>query len=506
MSQPGGLLLFSSGRGDNCGMKENEGQVLFTVDRTQDSWRRSRQEELHREMIEGYRTHRLLSALGKLLGYIVREWQTTHPTVDVAQLCQLLVENSLDWAPSAEREELAVWLDFLDAQLIALMEEQHAREITPDDLQALLQRSLLMLQLESEPEGVLTAELANDLLYARVQSIRSRFPARRQRQNFYRLGFPLSDCETVESNKDDLLAKFLAARDYCRWPTATRCDFLASVLAFLLRLRELRPQESSLAGKLKENWQQVWRHVLALWLQGHTCNEMIDHLSVAQATDSPAELSVFIDDLFGYRAPWGLNALSAYLQQIATETGQELPSITDYFPALLKYGVHSPAASSLLALGLESRKLALKLASHCPDDEMRPGLLLAWFIGLTQRELASFGLPQDEIKAVLDVQREARGISQVAPREGRAWTIAIAVPDHVLVAVEEGDTLVLRPRPEIGSRSFALHTLWGDPLDIFELPHEVPELFSSPDQIDVTVVEIQRQPEGSSVTLRIEEV
>lgn len=488
------------------GMKENEGQILFAVDGTQDRWRRGRQEELRGEIIEGYRTYRLLSALAMLLGYIVREWQTTHPTVDVAELSMLLAENSLEWAPSAEREDLAEWLDFLDAQLIALMEEQDSAELTADTLQALLQNSLLMLQLRSQQEGALTPELAKDLLFARLQSIRTRFPVRARRQRFYRLGLPLADCQTVDTNKDGLLAKFLAAQDYCRWTAENRCDFLASVLEFMLELRELRPDESSLSGNLKRNWRQVWRSVLALWLQGQTANEMVEDPHVAEVTNSPAELGVLIDDWFGYRAPWGLNALAAFLEEIAKEAGQDLPPVTSYFPALLKYGVHSPVASSLLALGVDSRRLALLLATRCPDEEMQPRDLLAWFTGLTEQQLSAFGFAQDEMTNVLRAQREAADIGGMAQRADRAWTIEIRVPDHVLVQAREGDTVILRPQPDVDKRLFALHTLWGQLLVVFELPQEAPEILSLCNRINVTVVQVQRNPEGNSLTLSIQEV
>lgn len=487
------------------GMKENEGQVLFAVDLTWDKERRTREERLRREMIEGYRTYRVASALRQVLYYVVRQWQRIHPTVNVTELCQLLAENSLDWvSPEEQRESMAAWLDFLDAQLIALTEEQDAEEITADDLQILLQRSLLMLQLELEPEGVLTAELANELLYARLQSIRRRFPVRSRRQRFYRLGFPLSDCQRIEDNKGGLLTKFLAAQDYYRWDPEARCDFLASILEFLLDLRELSPDESSLPGNMKQNWRQLWRPVLALWLQGHTPNEMVEEAEVAKFTNSPAEISIFIDDVFCYRAPWGLNALSVYLQEIATETGQEIPTVTDYFSALMKYGVHSPVASSLLAFGLESRKLALQMAVQCPDEAMRPYRLLLWFIDLTERELATFGLIQDEITAILEAQQEARRITQVASRQQQAWTISVTVPDSTLRELQEGDALVLQVQPDVGNQAFALYTLWGDPIGIFESPYEMPYVWSFPDRIEVTVMQIE--PQRNLLTLNIEEV
>jgi superfamily II DNA/RNA helicase len=501
------------------GMKENEGQVLFAVHladkdptrrqkkKRQEAIRQQRREKsLRRKIIEGYRTYRLLSALRQVLHLVVEQWQKRHPNVDVAELCQLLAENNLDWALPQQRDYLATCLSVLDTQLIALTEEQTAEKITPDDLQAMLRRSLLMLQLEAEPEGILTAELANNLLYARLQSIRRRFPVRQQRHRFYQLGFPLSDCEIVENNKDGLLRAYLAAQDYYQWDSEVRCDYLANILELLLRLEELRPDGSSWPKSLKGNWKRLWRPLLRLWLKGYRPDEMVRENEIARSTNSPAEVSLLIDDLFGYRAPWGLNALSVYLQEIAAGAGQDIPEVTSYFSALLKYGVHSPVAGALLAFGLESRKIALKLVERCPNEAMKPLDLLDWFTGLTQQELASFGLTQSEITTIIAAQEEARHSTQTGPRRRRSRTLPITVANQSLGNVQEGDTLVLQVRPDIGNRAFALHTLWGNSLGVFQSSSQIPRIWSSSDWIDVTVTRVRRRSQRSSLSLRVQEV
>ena len=488
------------------GMKENEGQVLFAVDLTKELWQRTKEAQLRQKMIRGFRAYQLLSALRQSLSYIVQQWQNTHPAVDVAELCQLLAENSLDWVASEDRRSVLERLELIDTQMVALTEEQDTEDITPEFLQTLLQGSLLILQLESEPEGVLTAELANDLLYARLRSIRSRFPIRSQGQRFYRLGFRLPDCEQVEENGDDLFRIFLTAENYYQWDTDTRCDFLASILEFMLRLQEMEPNISSLPKSLKENWSYIWYPLLKLWLRGYTPNEMVEEENVSEITSSPAEVSVLIDDLFGYRAPWGLNALSAYLQERASENGQEVPASTAYFSALLKYGVHSPAAGSFLAFGLESRKLALKLAERCPDEAMEPTDLLVWFVGLTREELTSLGFSQDEAAATLEAQEEARNIAQMALRQQQTWMISVIVSDQTIGELQEGDCLVLQTGPDIGDKAFTIYTLWGNAVGTFEVPYEIPEIWSFPNRIDVTVLRIERQIDSSLLTLRIHEL
>jgi superfamily II DNA/RNA helicase len=484
-------------------MKENEGQVLFAVDLTKKLWQRSREEQLRQEMIRGFRTYRLLSALRQSLSYIVQQWQNTHPAVDVAELCQFLAENSLDWVASEHSKRVLELLELVDAQLIALTEEQDAEDITPEFLQTLLQHSLLILQLESEPEGVLTADLANDLLYARLKFIHSRFPTRNQRQRFYQLGFRLPDCEKVEENGEDLFRMFMTAEDYHQWDADVRCDFLASILGFMLQLQEMKPSIPSLPSSLKENWKYIWSSLLKLWLQGCTPNEMVEEEDISVYTTSAAEVSILIDDLFGYRAPWGLNALSAYLHEMVLEDGQELPTIATYFSAFMKYGVHSPVASSLLAFGLESRKLALKLAEQCPNEAIEPADLLVWFVRLTREELITLGLSHDEVATILETQVAARNIAQMALSDRRTWTIPISISDHIIGKLQEGDTLVLQTRPDIGSKAFTLYTLWGDAMGTFEVQYDIPEIWSSHDLIGTTILRIEREIEGNLMTLRI---
>jgi hypothetical protein len=506
------------------GMKENEGQVLFAVDQTWYQMRRRNQERLRRNLIEGYREYQLISALRQWLNYITREWNNTHPGVNVAELCQLLAENTLDWVSPNERGNMVAHLDFLDAQLVALTEDQDEREISPEDLQELLQRSLLILQLNSEPGGILTAKLAIDLLSARLQSIHWRYPSRTTRRRFYRLGFSLTVCENIENDRDYLLRIFLTSQDYYQWDPKTRAEFLASILDYLFRLQELRPDGAFLPRNLMrewqdqteqqqlgdwqqlENWRRLWEAVLNLWLRGHTPNEMVENPIVAEFTDSPAVVSLLIDDLFGYRAPWGMSALSVYLEDIASQLGQNFPTITSFFPAILKYGAHSPIACSLLAFGIDRRKIALRLAEQCPDESMNPLDTLIWFIGLTQQELADLGFTHDEILAIIEVQIEAQRIRRMTPRSRQSWTFSVTVEYQMLGELQEGDALILIAQQEIGDKAFNLYTLWGNTLGTFEVPYVIPQEWLNTDQIEAIVIDIQCQEDDCLITTQVQEV
>ena len=252
------------------------------------------------------------------------------------------------------------------------------------------------------------------------------------------------------------------------------------------------------------NWPQLWKLVLKLWLKGQTPNEMVDEPEIAGLVSSPAQVSRLIDNMFGYLAPWGLNALSVYLQEIAAENGQDLPAVTSYFSALVKYGVHSPAASSLLAFGLASRKLAIRLADRCPSETMEPRDLLAWFIGLTGEQLVHLKFARDEVAGIIEVQQKARSVTETGSRQLTNWVISVDASDGLIGNLQEGDALVLQAHPQSGS--FALYSLWGDMLGTFEISTRLPTAWSSPDQIEVTAARIREHADVVSVDLLIAEV
>lgn len=502
------------------GMHENEGQVLFAVDldlpnvrlktpkglsdfeiRRRTNYRRKmriqEEEQIRKDIIEGYRTYRLLSSLRQLLFLIVQNWKEARGDVNVAELCTRLAENDLGWLSSKWKKDVGRWLDVLDAELLALVEELGHDVVSPDVIQRVMEGSLLFLQAAKVEDAETVMVWLREMLFARWRYVHSVVRTNDRRRRFYKLGFPLRDCQAIEDNAAQLLALLLRASDFERWSAAKRCAYLVQLTGFLLgNVAELEPKDNPT--------HDCWEQVLTLWLFGCSPNEIAADDDVSRCTRSPAEVSTYIEDAFVYKLPWGLNALIAYLTDVAEDATVELPPVVSYFPALVKYGVHDPVASCLLAFGLESRKLALKLAAAYPEDATEAGSVLMWFLGLSKDALASLGFSEQETRSVSATQESAWSFKQSTPAQPQVERLKVLTDRSDAVArLAPGDMLTLRLCPEVSPRVYSLSTLWGARIGLFEHHGPIPPQWANSDRVSVHVINVE-QPDDGQVRLQVE--
>lgn len=502
------------------GMRENEGQVLFAVDldlpnvrlndttgltaiQIQQRTRFKRQKRIEKEtllrknIIEGYRTYRLLSSLRQLLFLIVQNWKESHGEVDMAELCTRLAENDLGWLSSKCNKDVGRWLDVLDAELLALVEELGHDVVSPDVIQRVMEGSLLFLQAAKTEDAETALVWLREMLFARWRYVHSVVRTNDRRRRFYKLGFPLHDCQAIEENAAHLLALLLRASDFERWSAAERCTYLVQLAGFLLgNVAELEPKDNPTHN--------CWEQVLTLWLFGCSPNEIAADDDVSRCTRSPAEVSTYIEDAFVYKSPWGLNALIAYLTDVAEDATVELPPVVSYFPALVKYGVHDPVASCLLACGLESRKLALKLAAGYPEDTTEAGSVLMWFLELSEDELASVGLSEQETRIVSVAQESAWSLKQSTPAQPQVERLEVLTDRSDAVArLAPGDILTLRLCPEVSPRAYSLSTLWGARIGLYEHHEPTSSQWANLDRVSVRVINVQ-QADNGQVRLQVQ--
>lgn len=499
------------------GMHENEGQVLFAVDidlpnvrlnntkglkpiqieqRTKYKRKKriEKEEQIRKRIIEGYRTYRLLSSLHQLLFLIVRNWKEVHGNVDVAELCTRLAENDLSWLSPKRGKDIGRRLDVLDAELLALIEEVGHSVVSPDVIQRVMENSLLFLQ-AAKVEDIQEAEEAvaqlRDMLFARWQYVSSKIQADdARRRRFYKLGFPLHDCQVIEDNTTQLMALLLQASDFDCWSAVERCAYLVQLAGFLLdNVAELEPADNPAHG--------CWKRALTLWLFGSSPNEIATDDDVSKCTHSPAEISIYIEDAFVYKLPWGLNALIAYFTDVAKETDVELPPIVSYFSALVKYGVHDPVASSLLAFGLESRKLALKLAAVYSEDTTKAGGALIWLLNLSEDELGSLGFSEMETRSVSVAQESAWSFKQSTPVQPQVERLKVLTDrSDVIGHLAPGDMLTLRMHPDVSLRTYSLSTLDGARIGLYEHHKSILPQWANSDRVSVRVTDVERVDDG----------
>lgn len=506
------------------GMRENQGQVLFTVDlhmpnvklnkasrkgktptqiaRRTEYKRQSRiakLEGLRRKIVQGYRDYYLRSALHELLEQVFRNWRKAFPHADLATLCTHLAENNLSWVGDDDNTRLRQWLKTLDAELIALVEESKSDEpISPDLFQRLLVGSLLYLQAGKVQDAQEEIRAITEMLFARWRYIKTvtRTPERQQR--FYRLGFPLNDCDSVERHVTEMLRLLMEAEGFEDWDADRRCEYLIGLTGFLLQhVSILAPKSSPCINCAAP--------ILRLWLLGYSPNEIVRDHEVAEYTDSPSVVSKFIEDVFDYKLPWGLNALNAYMGAVIENSELTLPGITSYFSALVKYGVHSPVASCLLALGLGSRKLALKLAQVYTSSSFDMADVILWLLLLSNDQLAPLRLSKQETEILTRAKHRAKYWSgSTTSAVNREHLVLPCKQSPELHGLSPGDVLLLVPRPDMSSSAFLIRTLWGSEIGVFDYGRRIPVEWTNSERLIVKARNLTADADPSRVQLEIE--
>ena len=223
-------------------MKENEGQVLFCFDRTTDIGQRRRLEADISEVLSKLDQVTVVSAMFRCLRTIVNAWNKIHPTLDLTSLCMYLAEDRFDWAAEEDRGNLQSLLDIMDGHLLAVSEEMALDPTDPNTIQAIVQGSLLDIQLKAQEVAVVPYEAATGIFTVRVSHLHRAYSDPAMRRRLYRLGMSLSSCVMIESSRDDLLALYMSAEDWSQWTAERRRDLLERLAEFVLKVPDTAPE------------------------------------------------------------------------------------------------------------------------------------------------------------------------------------------------------------------------------------------------------------------------
>jgi hypothetical protein len=476
--------------------KENEGQILFCIDDTAPPGQRRNLRNSVTQTISALEQQAVVSAMRLLLETFVRLWRTTHPQVDVAQLCLYLAENKPHWVQDQDRERARAWLDRLDGHLLALCQEFEVDSATPDRLDEILSGSLIFIQLRNNPSPILSRDDVMGIFKSRIQYICRRHPNPSVRFRLYKLGLPLRDCETIEERREDLLVLFLAAIDWHEWTNAQRTAYLLQIAEFVLNLGELKPD-----GGLP----QQYPILLEKWLGGVPLGRIIEEGDLPGSLSDPAKLSVWIEDICRYRLPWGINSVQSFLVSFAEEEDFSLPLVCSYFAGMFKHGVNDPVATCIVPYLDQERGLALSAAGVCPHAINRPDRIVAWLMSVSQRELVELGLADSVAEEIVNTREQFR-LQRLGPAPSHNTSrLRITFSDEDQVAgVSLGEKVLVFPMPKDAKGTCQLWTVSGRRLCRFSLAGaKVPEWWHMIHLVDSEVSAITKG-EDRRVTIHVD--
>jgi replicative superfamily II helicase len=486
------------GRAGRAG-KENEGQILFCIDTTLPGKQTLRYKRAMTQVLNKLEQSAVISATRLLLQLIMSKWRESYPKVDVSELCIHLANNSYDWVPEESREDIHNWIDILDGHLLSLSEEFDIDPSIPDRLQQVLEGSLLFIQLLNDPTATISTDVALEILRSRISFIRTRHPQPSVRKRLYKLGMSLSDCETIETNKEHLYKLFKEALSWDNWSNKRRFDLLLRISEFVLSLSEVG---------LKDVPEQ-WPRILLLWLEGISVVKMAEDNEIKTFARDPTKLSLFLENVCGYRLPWGINSILYYLAILSEERKETLPPICSYFSGMFKYGVNNPIAVCILPFLDRTRDLALISADICPHNIEQPEKIAGWFKDLTEKDLIKNGIRDSIARRIISVRDSFLAFGFERGTEGRSNEIkVIASHREAIRHLRVGNRVLVVPHSKLSDRHYQIFTLDGEDLGIYRrLRNPVPKWWADFNLVDSFITDIQEQNDRRyRLSIRLEEL
>jgi hypothetical protein len=213
-------------------------------------------------------------------------------------------------------------------------------------------------------------------------------------------------------------------------------------------------------------------------------------------------LNRYIDDVFMYRLPWGLNSLGNYLKHYAEATESDWPSVCDYYSSFVKYGVHEPVVCWLLGLGLQSRAAALRIGPLIGNQVESPEALLRWLRSGGIAELKEAGLDQADGELLRTAVHG--GASGMSHRDARPVSLSFkSAPRSGLVPLP--GTRLLLDRVEGGEpHRYRLLTLSGSLLYTFHFESDrLVRWMQTPEFVTAEVIRPSRTDPNVRLSIRI---
>ncbi|MDL1871193.1 DEAD/DEAH box helicase [Deltaproteobacteria bacterium PRO3] len=475
-------------------LHENEGHVLFFFDETAPTHQLRSRRAAIRELIQRTSVEAVIGVLHRALSFLRKLWHSTTPNIPFETLCLRIAEDDFTWAPEDKRQSLASLFGLVDQNLLAMAVEAVYTPEQPDRLQEVLRESLLFCQLETRPIDGITAPAAINIMSARLRSIYRRFPQEDRRAKFYKMGFDLDDCLTVEKNRNQIMDILRNVADWDSGTEDTRLDTLLSLAALALPLNTMR--EATDLDPL------VLLPAIKGWLRGQSCIEIIAAGQADDISSDPGELSRIIERVCVYGLAWVMNGIITFSRPEFENHGIPFPEAASHFPAMFKLGVPSPLASAFAGYLQLDRSLAIEAAAKCPYSITEIDRAIAWLHATDAASLQEQGMSEAAATRVVRLRRT--GIDPLAQLNTEATDTRRVIVNGNRLDDETaaGDAVLWLPRASAGPEWLDLARPDGKLLGTYRFQQQpVPEWLSRTSKVVSRLTDISPHSKGAVVTV-----
>lgn len=348
-----------------------DGIYVLPVHETDATKRSQRIREFH-WLVRAARGRELESGL-YLLIYVCLERLKTGLGITGSDLEQYVLnqQEAVDKLAEGEgenAEQLEIILAELDAGILALVDELDcdvsgvATQLDNALQNSLWRRRLAVRELPEQQQQVA-------MLHGRARHVWSRTSVS-QRRGFFSASIGTESGLLIVERSEKLQKLLQSATDAIKsgdvTGVATACIGLAEQV---FDIYPFRP-------KLPTDWDDnTWKSVLAVWISGASLSEVLDAAGIA-----------FVQEALVYKLVWAIEAVRLVLSSLESPEVAEEEDERSYVAVCMTYGVPQLAAARLLEGGLESRRLAVRLARELNLSFKTREELLSWLESVRESE------------------------------------------------------------------------------------------------------------------------
>ena len=217
-------------------------------------------------------------------------------------------------------------------------------------------------------------------------------------------------------------------------------------------------------------------------------------------------MSRWIDDVCGYRLPWGYNVLALYLRDAAEAAGADWPTACDYYSAFAKYGVHQLVACWLLTFGVSSRKVAMRAADAIVEEMEEPDELIKWLQNDGLVTLEERGLDTADVEMIREAITGFSRQVRAGVRPTGAVTVTFRTTAACAASLAPGDRVLLHSVSDSEEGAYQVFTLRGERIGryvISERTEQLRGLLTTPELLDSVIESFDKDDDVIRLRVRI---
>ena len=242
----------------------------------------------------------------------------------------------------------------LDPEILAIAVEEGIESADSDEWSNCLKGTYTALQ--AEVRNIDVGPLMESVRQA-AEGVYERTPDETMRRVYSQTGLSSFSCDALsrfvqEYTGDKTLENLLITAGF---------DERQTLNGLVIAASQLLPEAQTNAGFSGDP-----EDLLSLWLDGRSIQEI--NTIARGTTDSIEQLTMYIQDFFGYRLPWISSGLFRIAEAILEIDNGRLAEYVQSYPSMVKYGLPDPVATWAMSVGVSTRQTALQIADAFQVD------------------------------------------------------------------------------------------------------------------------------------------